>query len=147
MKRSDGGANWIFHGPDGQNALRAWSWTLIFGALLTAGGLPYGPVEMGEFRTFSIWRWILILAPVVPGLMAIGAWWRFLKNAEELLKQIYTEAAGFAFAVSLVLFLGIYIAGRIVGSAEAGDASQIVFVIVLFTFFFTVQKRLRQLNA
>ena len=138
--------NWIFHGPDGRNAVSAWAWTLVFGVLLTIGGLPYGPVEMGEFRTFSVWRWISILAPVVTGLMAIVAWWRFLKNAEELLKQIYTEAAGLAFAVALVLFLGIYVAGRIVGGAEAGDASQIVFTIVLLTFLFTVQYRLRQFN-
>ena len=147
MKRIDGGANWIFHGPDGRNALRAWAWTMAFAVLLTFGGLPYGPVETGEFRTFSAWRWIVILAPVVPGLMAIVAWRRFLKSAEELLRQIYMEAAGVAFAISLVLFLGIYIAGRILGSAEAGDASQIVFVIVLFAFFLTVQHRLRRLNA
>jgi hypothetical protein len=84
---------------------------------------------------------------VVPGLMAIVAWRRFLKSAEELLKHIYAEAAGLAFAVALVLFLGIYIAGRIVGGAEAGDASQFVFTIVLFTFLFAVQHRLRQFNA
>ena len=147
MNRGSGGANWIFHGPDGRNAFRAWTWTLAFAVLLTVGGLPYGPVETGEFRTFSVGRWVLILAPVLPGLMAILAWRRFLKSAEELLKQVYTEAAGFAFAVSLVLFLAIYIAGRIVGSSEAGDASQVVFVIVLFTFFFTVQHRLRRLDA
>ena len=156
MNQSDGSArrrwqglfgNWIFHGPDGRNAVSAWVWTLVFGVLLMIGGLPYGPVEIGEFRTFSVWRWILILAPVVPGLMAIVAWRRFLKNAEELLKQIYAEAAGLAFAVALVLFIGIYIAGRIVGGAEAGDASQVVFTIVLFTFLFAVQHRLRQFNA
>jgi hypothetical protein len=156
MNQSDGSArrwwqglfgNWIFHGPDGRNAVSAWAWTLVFGVLLTIGGLPYGPVEMGEFRAFSVWRWILILAPVIPGLMTIFAWRRFLKNAEELLKRIYTDAAGLAFAVALVLFPGIYIAGRIVGGVEAGDASQLVFTIVLFTFLFTVQHRLRQFNA
>jgi hypothetical protein len=154
MNQSDGSArrwwlfgSWIFHGPDGRNAASAWAWTLVFGVLLTIGGLPYGPVEMGEFRAFSVWRWILILAPVIPGLVAIFAWRRFLKNAEELLKRIYSEAAGLAFAVALVLFPGIYIAGRILGGAEAGDASQLVFTIVLFTFLFTVQHRLRQFNA
>jgi len=156
MNQSDGSArrwwhglfgNWIFHGPDGRNAVSAWVWTLVFGVLLTIGELPYGPVETGEFRTFSGWRWILILAPVVPGVIAIVVWRRFLKNAEELLKQIYTQAAGLAFAVALVLFLGIYIVGRIVGGAEAGDASQVVFTIVLFTFLITVQHRLRQFSA
>jgi hypothetical protein len=139
--------NWIFHGPDGRNAVSAWVWTSVFGVLLTVGGLPYGPVEIGEFRTFSVWRWILILAPVAPGLMAVVAWRRFLKNAEELLKQIHAEAAGLAFAVALVLFLGIFIAGRIVGGAEAGDATQIVFTIVLFTFLFGVKHRLRKFDA
>jgi hypothetical protein len=66
--------NWIFHGPDGRNAVSAWVWTLVFGVLLTIGGLPYGLVETGEFRTFSGWRWLLILAPVVPGVIAIVAW-------------------------------------------------------------------------
>jgi hypothetical protein len=140
-------ANWIFHGPDGRNAVSAWTWTVVFVVLLTIGGLPYGPVEMGEYRTFSVLRWILILVPVLPGLMAILAWRRFLKNAEELIRQVYTQAAGFAFAVAVVLFLGIYIAGRIVGSAEGGNASLVVFTVVLITFMFTVQHRLRQLSA
>jgi len=156
MNQSDGGArqwwqglfgSWIFHGPDARNAVSAWGWTTVFGVLLTLGGLPYGPVEIGEFRTFSVWRWILILAPLVPGLMAIVAWRRFLKNAEELLQQIYAEAAGLAFAVALVLFIGIYLAGRILGGAEAGDASQVVFAIVLFTFLFAVKLKLRRFGA
>ena len=140
-------ANWIFHGPDRRNAASAWAWTLAFGVLLTIGGLPYGPVELGEFRTFSVWRWILILVPLAPGLMAIVAWRRFLNNAEELLRHVYSEAAGLAFALAIVLFTGIYVAGRIVGSVEGGDASLVVFTIVLLTFLFSVQHKLRQLSA
>ena len=147
MNRSAGRANWIFQGPDGRNAVSAWTWTLAFVVLLAMGGLPYGPVETGEFRTFSVWRWILVLAPVIPGLMAIVAWRRYLHNAEEMLKKIYTEAAGLAFAVAVVLFVGIYVGGRIVGGAEADDANLIVFTIVLFTFVFNVQQQLRRLNA
>jgi hypothetical protein len=150
MNRSEstpGHWNWIFHGPDGRNAVSAWAWTLAFMVLLTIGGLPYGPVETGEFRTFSGWRWILVLTPVVPGLMAIVAWRRYLRNAEEMLKKIYTEAAGLAFAVAVVLFIGIYIGGRIVGGAQADDASLIAFTIVLLTFVFTVQRQLGRLNA
>jgi hypothetical protein len=150
MNRSESRAghwNWIFHGPDGRNAVSAWAWTVALVVLLTIGGLPYGPVEMGEFRTFSVWRWILVLTPVMPGLMAIVAWRRYLRNAEEMLKKIYTEAAGLAFAVAVVLFIGIYIGGRIVGGAEADDASLMVFTIVLFTFLFNVQRQLRRLNA
>ncbi len=150
MNRSEGRPghwNWIFHGPDGRNAVSAWAWTLAFVVLLTIGGLPYGPVETGEFRTFSVWRWILVVTPVIPGLMAIVAWRRYLKTAEEMLKKIYMEAAGFAFAVAVVLFIGIYVGGRIVGGAEADDANLIVFAIVLFTFLFNVQRQLRRLNA
>ena len=139
--------NWIFHGPDGRNAVTAWAWTLSFMALMTIAGLPYGPVETGEFRTFSLWRWILVLAPVIPGLMAIVAWRRYLTNAEDMLKKIYTEAAGLAFAVAVVLFVAIYVGGRIVGGAEADDANLIVFTIVLFTFVFNVQQQLRRLDA
>jgi hypothetical protein len=150
MNRSDVSVrhwNWIFHGPDGRNAVSAWSWAMAFMVLLALGGLPYGPVQTGEFHTFSFWRWILILAPVAPGLMAIVAWRRYLRNAEELLKQIYTDAAGLAFAVAVVLFVAIYIGGRIVGGAEADDANLMVFVMVLLTFLFRVRHRLRQLDA
>jgi hypothetical protein len=87
------------------------------------------------------------LTPVIPGLMAIVAWRRYLANAEEMLKKIYTEAAGFAFAVAVVLFIGIYVGGRIVGGAQADDANLVVFTIVLVTFLFNVQQQLRRLNA
>jgi hypothetical protein len=140
-------ANWIFHGPDGRNAVRAWAWTLVFGVLLVIGGLGYGPPGAGDYQTFSLWRWVLALAPVVPGVVAAFAWRRFIHNAEELLERVYTQAAGFAFSVAIVLFLGIFIAGRIFGEAEAADASQLAFTVVLVTFVFGVQHRLRQFNA
>lgn len=139
--------NWIFHGPDGRNARRATLWTSAFCILLTIGGLGYGPVETGEFRTFSVWRWILTLAPVVPGILAISAWRQFIRNAEELLKQIYTEAAAIAFSVASVLFPGLYIAARVFGEAEAADANLLVFIIVLLTFLFGVRHGLRKFDA
>ena len=153
MKQSDGGArrwwlaNWIFHGPDGRNARRATLWTVAFGILLMIGGLGYGPVETGEFRTFSGWRWVLTLAPVVPGVVAIFAWQRFIANAEELLKRICTEAAAFALSVALVLFPAIYIGARVFGEAQAANANLLVFTIVLVTFLFGVQHRLRKFDA
>jgi len=153
MNQSDGSAgrwwfaSWIFHGPDGRNARRATLWTSAFCVLLMIGGLGYGPVETGDFRIFSVWRWLLTLAPVVPGIFAIFAWRRFINNAEELLKRIYTEAAAFAFSVALVLFPGIYIAARVFGEAEAANANLLVFVIVLLTFLFGVQHRLRKFDA
>ena len=111
------------------------------------GGLGYGPVQTGEFRTFSVWRWISILAPIAPGILAVFAWRRFITSAEELLKRIYTEAAAFAYPVALVLFPGLYIAARVFGEAEAANANLLAFVIVLLTFLFGAQHRLRRFDA
>ena len=153
MKQSDGSArhwwltNWIFHGPDGRNARRAWLWTSAFCLLLTIGGLGYGPVETGEFRTLSGWRWVLALAAVVPGILAIVAWRRFINDAGELLKHVYTEAAAFAFSIALVLFPGLYIAARVFGEAQAANANLLAFTIVLLTFLFGVQHRLKKFDA
>ena len=133
-------------GPDKRNLIKASLWTFSFCVLLAISAVVTDPPRDGEFLSRPWWQWVVILAPILPGIMAIPLWHRFLKNAEELIKRIYTEAAATGFAVFLIVFLSLGFIGKIFGIEDSNDTITMAFCFTVFCFSLSLQYRLRKYN-
>lgn len=90
---------------------------------------------------------MLALSPVLLGVFATVAWWRFLKNVEELYKKLIIEAAATAFAITFLLFLSLGIVRNIFGGSSDIEWGAIIFCIMLLTFVVSLNVRIRGVNA
>jgi hypothetical protein len=86
---------------DRKNQMRFVRWTLAWAIafvlatfLLEDGRLPEAAA------------WLVALAPSLLGLGAIGAYFRFLRDADELLRKIQLESLALAFGAGMLFMLG-----------------------------------------
>lgn len=86
---------------DRQNVARYNGWMLVWMALWIAARFlmeGWAPARSGPLA------WGLIAATTLPGVMALRAYMRFVREADELLRKIQLEALALAFGVG-VLFM------------------------------------------
>ncbi len=139
--------DWSLCGPDRRNALTASVWTAVFCLLLALSAVVIDSPDSGEFQKRPLWQWLIIVAPILLGLMVIPLWYRFLNNAEELLKKIYAQAAATGFVVFLLAFLLLGFFGKVFGLEDGTGASTLAFCFTVFSFCFSLQYRLRKYNG
>ena len=88
--------------------LRLNGWLLV--ATVTHLVVLYVVKRQTEWSPLS--RGLLVLAPLIPGLLYVRSWMRFIRRLDELQRRIQVEA--FLFAA-----LGTVIVGAVVGSLNA----------------------------
>lgn len=101
------GCNGDLSERDRRNLRRYNAWVLTFGflfvasvALLARSGVVEG----------TVMRWIVALVPDVVGVMAVRAYVRFLRDADELVRKIHLEATALGFGAGVVFILGYALA-------------------------------------
>lgn len=136
--------DWSLCGQSGVDSRRAAIWTGIFCLLFALGSVFLD--APAQDSSVSIWYWLLALSPIIPGVMAIIAWRHFMKNAEDLLRQIYFESAANAFCVSLVVFFSLGVVGRVFGDSQGREALILAFCLMVFVFCASLLYRIRKYN-
>jgi len=103
--------SWGCHGSlserDRRNLRRYNAWVVAFAlAFVTAVALLTKP-SLGEAAAGA---WIVALVPDVLGVMAVRAYVRFLREADELVRKIHLEATALGFGTGVVFILGYSLA-------------------------------------
>jgi len=79
---------------------------LLFPLVLYIGLLAFAMSRMSD-QPDDPWRYVIVLLPMVPGVwLALGVV-NAISKLDEMERRILLEAAGFAFAVTIVLMLGM----------------------------------------
>ena len=91
-------------------------------ACLRTGGHLLGPTYGGLEQT-PPWRFVLATLPLVPGYFASRAYLKFLKEADELLRNVHYEAASKSFILVILLGIVYYLASQVFGEWEDAGAS------------------------
>ncbi len=114
------------------NAARFIRWFVAFFLLFSLGAIVLGP----EKRT-PLWHLVFGFLPAVPACFALNAYFRFMKDADELIRRIHFEAAAHSFVV--VIFAGyfFYLAAQMFGGWEDSGAM----ICLLGTFSYVVNLR------
>jgi hypothetical protein len=102
---------------DRHNAQRAARWMGVWGLTFVAAIVVLGPVP-GGMGARPWWAWLLAALPLPPGVMALLAYIRYLREGDELVRKIHVEAAGVGFGVGSVVSIGFYLLAQLVGPWE-----------------------------
>lgn len=101
---------------DLRNSLGVMIWTLLWGAAYTGtlqaikAGLAKGAVT-----------WVLVSLTAFTGLMAIRAYVRFVREADEMVQKVYIDALAFGFAVGAVFVAASEILSALGGPHFGGN--------------------------
>jgi len=106
---------------DRENAKRASIWMGVWAATFIAAIVVLGPVP-GGVRATPWWAWLLAVLPVAPGVMALRAYVRYLREGDELVRKIHVEAAAVGFGVASVVSIGFNLLGQLFGQWEDSGA-------------------------
>lgn len=106
-------------------------WFSAFNVLFLFVILISGPVE-GGIKETPLWRLALVLLPLVPGYFAATAYFRFIREADELIRHVVQEAVSKSFAIVIILGFIYFLAAQIFGEWE--DSGSILWVIGYLSF-------------
>jgi hypothetical protein len=122
---------WTLYGDltvaDQQNLRRYGGWllgwlVLWIGVRLAMEGWP--PAQRGPLA------WALIAVATVPGIFAIAAYVRFVREADELLRKIQLEALALAFGVGALFMTGWRLVEKAGGPAlDVNDPLLVMFAV------------------
>ena len=101
-------------------------WFLPFVLAFVLAVIFLGPTDGGLEQT-PPWRFVLALVPLLPGYFASSAYLKFLKEADELLRNVHYEAASKSFILVILLGIVYSLASQVFGEWE--DAGAILWVI------------------
>jgi hypothetical protein len=118
-------------GRDRRNSLAVLIWTLVWGATYTA---TLQAVKAGLVH--GLLTWAMVAVSLITGVMALRAFVRFVRKADEMIHRLYVDALAFGFAAGAVFFPGSEIlaalGGPVYGSNELFAAMCLAFAGKLF---------------
>jgi len=101
-------------------------WFLLFGLAFVLAVVFLGPTDGGLEQT-PPWRFVLAILPLLPGYFASRAYLKFLREADELIRNVHYEAASKSFILVILLGFVYSLASQVFGEWE--DAGAILWVI------------------
>jgi hypothetical protein len=122
------------------NALRFIRWFVAFSLLFSVGAIVLGPEE-----GYSPLALVFGFLPVVPACFALNAYFRFMKDADELIRQVHFEAAAHSFVV--VAFAGyfFYLAAQMFGGWE--DSGALLCLLGVFSYAVNVRRARKRFDV
>jgi uncharacterized membrane protein YjjB (DUF3815 family) len=101
-------------------------WFVLFALAFVLAAVFLGPTDGGLEQT-PPWRFVLAILPLVPGYFASRAYLKFLKEADELIRNLHYEAASKSFILVILLGIVYYLASQVFGEWE--DAGLVLWAI------------------
>jgi hypothetical protein len=101
-------------------------WFLLFGLVFVLAVIFLGPTDAG-LAQIAPWRFVLAMLPLLPGYFASRAYRKFLKEADELIRNVHYEAASKSFILVILLGIVYSLASQVFGEWE--DAGALLWVI------------------
>jgi hypothetical protein len=101
-------------------------WALLFVLAFVLAVIFLGPTDGGLVET-PPWRFALAILPLLPGYFASRAYLKFLREADELIRNVHYEAASKSFILVILLGFVYSLASQVFGEWE--DAGAILWVI------------------
>jgi hypothetical protein len=112
---------------DRRNLRRYNAWALIFALGFMASIVLLATTSLTETAVVA---WTVALVPDVLGVMAVRAYVRFLREADELVRKIHLEATALGFGAGVVFILG-YSAAEQAGAPELEPSIAAAFMLVM----------------
>ena len=117
---------------------------LLFVLAFVLAVIFLGPTDGGLEQT-PPWRFVLALVPLLPGYFASSAYLKFLKEADELLRNGDYEAASKSFILVILLGFVYSLASQVFGESE--DAGVILWVIASVAYQANYRRAWRRFDA
>ena len=111
---------------DKTNLRRFSRWFVPFALTFGLAAIVLGPTDGGLAQT-PPWRFLLAILPLLPGYFAARAYLKFLKEADELIRNVHYEAASKSFILVILVGIVYYLASQVFGEWE--DAGAVLWVI------------------
>jgi uncharacterized membrane protein YjjB (DUF3815 family) len=109
---------------DRRNQYRYLAWAALWAASFATAtwALSRGLVQGGTAA------WATAILPLIPGLLALRAYLRFLTEADELIRKIQFESLAFGFGCGVLAGLGYPLLER----AGAPEAPELMLLVMMF---------------
>ena len=119
-------------------------WFLLFALVFVLAVIFLGPTDGGLEQT-PPWRFVLAILPLLPGYFASRAYLKFLKEADELIRNVHYEAASKSFILVILLGIVYSLASQVFGEWE--DAGAILWVIASVAYQVNYRRAWRRFDV
>jgi branched-subunit amino acid transport protein len=119
-------------------------WFLLFVPAFLLAAIFLGPTDGGVEQT-PPWRFVLALLPLLPGYFASRAYLKFLREADELIRNVHYEAASKSFILVILLGVVYYLASQVFGEWE--DAGLILWAIASVAYQVNYRRAWRRFDV
>jgi hypothetical protein len=119
-------------------------WFLLFALAFVLAVIFLGPTDGGAAQT-PPWRFVLAILPLLPGYFASRAYRKFLKEADELIRNVHYEAASKSFILVILLGIVYSLASQVFGEWE--DAAAILWVIASVAYQVNYRRAWRRFDV
>ena len=137
-------AAWHEHGGlcerDRKNLGRFKRWFLLFLLAFVLAVILLGPTKQTR-----PWHFVLAILPLLPGYFASCAYLKFLREADELIRNVHYEAASKSFILVILLGFIYYLASQVFGEWE--DAGALLWVIAGIAYQINYRRAWRRFDA
>jgi hypothetical protein len=102
---------------DRLNVAKFKTWAGAFAATFIVAIIVLGPSPGGYAET-ALWKWVLVITPLILGVFMVQAYVRFLLEADELIKKIHLEALAIGCGTGIVVGTGFGLFSQVLGAWE-----------------------------
>lgn len=129
---------------DKTNLQKFGKWFLLFLLVFVGAVIFLGPTDEGLEQT-PPWRFVLAILPLLPGYFAARAYLKFLREADELIRNVHYEAASKSFILVILLGIVYYLASQVFGDWD--DAGLILWAIAGVAYQVNYRRAWRRFNV
>ena len=119
-------------------------WFLLFALAFVLAAIFLGPTDGGPEQT-PPWRFVLAVLPLLPGYFASRAYLKFLREADELIRNLHYEAASKSFILVILLGIVYYLAAQVFGEWE--DAGLVLWAIASVAYQVNYRRAWRRFDV
>ena len=119
-------------------------WFLLFVLAFVLAVVFLGPTDGGLEQT-PPWRFVLAILPLLPGYLASRAYLIFLREADELIRNVHYEAASKSFVLVILLGFVYSLASQVFGEWE--DAGALLWAIAIVAYQISYRRAWRRFDV
>jgi hypothetical protein len=103
-----------------------------------------GPDESEEAQV-ALWQWVLVILPLGIGVFAVRAYLHFLKEADEMIRQIHLGALALGCTLGIIVGTGLGLFAQVPGSFE--DAGPFIWMAIVAGYSIGMIRASRKLDV